>query len=90
MKQLFNDTMKGQIDRFVSIDSTGLSIANVGVASRRYRVTFKGPGGHSFGSFGLANPIDAMVAPSRRLPSFKCLASRGRRSTSAASAAARR
>src|SRR2546428_9361293 len=60
MKQLFNDTMKGQIDRFVSIDSTGLSIANVGVASRRYRVTFKGPGGHSFGSFGLANPIGAM------------------------------
>ena len=60
MKQLFNDTMKGQIDRFVSIDGTGVSITNVAVGSHRYRVTFKGPGGHSFGAFGLANPIGAM------------------------------
>ena len=71
MKQLFNDTMKGQIDRFVSIDSTGLSIAHVGVASRRYRVTFKGPGGHSFGSFGLANPIDAMGRAIAKIAEFQ-------------------
>jgi di/tripeptidase len=30
------------------------------VGSRRYRVTFKGPGGHSFGAFGLANPAHAL------------------------------
>ena len=60
MKQLFNETMKGEIDRFVSIDGTGVSITNVAVGSHRYRVTFKGPGGHSFGAFGLANPIGAM------------------------------
>src|SRR5207245_9256352 len=60
MKQLFNDTMKGQIDRFVSIDGSGVSITNVAVGSHRYRVTFKGPGGHSFGAFGLANPIGAL------------------------------
>jgi acetylornithine deacetylase/succinyl-diaminopimelate desuccinylase-like protein len=60
MKELFGATLKGQIDKFVSIDGTGLGIANVGVGSNRYRVTFKGPGGHSFGSFGMANPIQAM------------------------------
>src|SRR5437667_10065156 len=60
MKQLFNDTMKGHIDRFVSIDGTVLHVTNVAVGSHRYRVTFKGPGGHSFGAFGLANPIGAM------------------------------
>src|SRR5438876_6323089 len=60
MKQLFNDTMKGQIDRFVSIDGTGVSITNVAVGSHRYRVTCKGPGGHSFGAFGLANPMGAL------------------------------
>jgi len=60
-----------EIDRFVSIDSTGLSIANVGVASRRYRVTFKGPGGHSFGSFGLANPIDAMGRAIAKIAEFQ-------------------
>jgi tripeptide aminopeptidase len=30
------------------------------VGSLRYRVTFKGPGGHSYGAFGLANPIHAL------------------------------
>jgi len=60
VKQLFNETLKGQIDAFVSIDGTGVHVTNVAVGSHRYRVTFKGPGGHSFGAFGLANPIGAM------------------------------
>jgi acetylornithine deacetylase/succinyl-diaminopimelate desuccinylase-like protein len=60
VKQLFNDTLKGTIDRFVSIDGTGLGITHVAVGSLRYRVTFKGPGGHSYGAFGLSNPIHAL------------------------------
>jgi acetylornithine deacetylase/succinyl-diaminopimelate desuccinylase-like protein len=60
MKELFRTTMKDQIDRFVSIDGTGVHVTNVAVGSHRYRVTFKGPGGHSFGAFGIANPIGAM------------------------------
>jgi tripeptide aminopeptidase len=60
VKQLFNDTLKDRIDRFVSIDGTGVHITNVAVGSHRYRVTFKGPGGHSFGAFGLASPMGAM------------------------------
>mgnify|MGYP003694599895 CR=1 FL=1 len=60
MKELFSETLKDQIDRFVSIDGTGVHVTNVAVGSHRYRVTFKGPGGHSFGAFGLANPIGAM------------------------------
>jgi tripeptide aminopeptidase len=60
VKQMFNETLKDQIDRFVSIDGTGIHVTNVAVGSHRYRVTFKGPGGHSFGAFGLANPIGAM------------------------------
>jgi acetylornithine deacetylase/succinyl-diaminopimelate desuccinylase-like protein len=60
MKQLFNETLKGDVDTFVSIDGTGLSVSHTFVGSHRYRVTFKGPGGHSFGAFGLANPINAL------------------------------
>ncbi len=60
MKSLFFDSLKGQIDQFVSIDGTGLGIVNTGVGSNRYKVTFKGPGGHSYGAFGMANPIQAM------------------------------
>jgi tripeptide aminopeptidase len=60
VKELFNTTLKDQIDRFVSIDGTGIHVTNVAVGSHRYRVTFKGPGGHSFGAFGMANPMGAM------------------------------
>lgn len=60
VKFLFNEGMKGQIDRFVSIDGTGLGITHIAVGSLRYRVTFKGPGGHSYGAFGLSNPMHAL------------------------------
>ena len=60
VKTLFNETLKGQIDRFVSVDGTGLGITHIGVGSYRYRITFKGPGGHSYGAFGIANPVHAL------------------------------
>jgi acetylornithine deacetylase/succinyl-diaminopimelate desuccinylase-like protein len=60
VKALFTETLKDQIDKFVSIDGTGVHVTNTAVGSHRYRVTFKGPGGHSFGAFGLANPMGAM------------------------------
>jgi tripeptide aminopeptidase len=59
-KALFNDSLKGQIDRFVSIDGTGLGMTRVGVGSFRYRLAYKGPGGHSYGAFGRVNPIHAL------------------------------
>jgi len=60
IKTLFAETLQGQIDRFVSIDGTGLHITRVAVGSHRYRVAFSGPGGHSFGAFGTANPVHAL------------------------------
>ena len=60
MKSLFFDSLKGQIDKFISVDGTGLGITHIGVGSNRYKVVFKGPGGHSYGAFGMANPIQAM------------------------------
>ena len=52
---------KDRIKNFIAIDGGDQStITNGGVGSRRYRVTFKGPGGHSYGAFGLVNPAFAM------------------------------
>jgi acetylornithine deacetylase/succinyl-diaminopimelate desuccinylase-like protein len=45
---------------FISIDGTGLSLTTRAVGSHRYTVTFSGPGGHSYGDFGMPNPIHAM------------------------------
>lgn len=71
VKQLFKETMAGQIDRFVSIDGTGLGITTTGVGSLRYRVTFRGPGGHSYAAFGLANPIGAMGRAIAKISEFQ-------------------
>jgi acetylornithine deacetylase/succinyl-diaminopimelate desuccinylase-like protein len=61
VKALFRDTLKDQIDFFISIDGTSINrVTSAGVGSYRYRVTFKGTGGHSYGAFGLANPIHAL------------------------------
>lgn len=52
---------KDRIKTFFSMDGTdGSRIVNGGVGSKRYRVTFNGPGGHSYGAFGLVNPMTAM------------------------------
>jgi len=52
---------KDRIRNFIAIDGGDQStITNGGVGSRRYRVTFKGPGGHSYSAFGLVNPAFAM------------------------------
>lgn len=51
-----------RIDQFISVDGTGSTgITHMGLGSHRYRVTFLGPGGHSWGAFGLANPTHAMA-----------------------------
>jgi len=61
VKALFDDTLKDRIDMFISIDVGSVSsITSFGVGSYRYRVTFKGPGGHSYAAFGLVNPIHAL------------------------------
>jgi tripeptide aminopeptidase len=71
MKSLFYDSLKGQIDKFISVDGTGLGITNIGVGSNRYKVTFKGPGGHSYGAFGMANPIQAMGRAMAKIDAFE-------------------
>jgi acetylornithine deacetylase/succinyl-diaminopimelate desuccinylase-like protein len=71
MKSLFFDSLKGQIDKFVSVDGAGLGITHIGVGSNRYKVTFKGPGGHSFGAFGMANPIQAMGRAIAKIDAFE-------------------
>jgi tripeptide aminopeptidase len=52
---------KGRIKSFFSVESGGVdSLTNSGVGSKRYHVTFNGPGGHSYGAFGLVNPMFAL------------------------------
>lgn len=52
---------KDRIAAFFSMDGTdGSRVVNGGTGSKRYRITFRGPGGHSYGAFGIVNPMAAM------------------------------
>ena len=54
---------KYAIARFIALDgSSPERIVDTAVGSRRYRVTFTGPGGHSFAAFGTVNPAFALGA----------------------------
>lgn len=57
-KKLFSDY--NDIDGFITIDGTGVGrITYLATGSHRFKVTYKGPGGHSFGQFGLPSAIHA-------------------------------
>ncbi len=60
VKHLFRDGGP-RIDAFIAVDGGGDSnITAQALGSRRYRVTFEGPGGHSWGAFGTGNPAHAL------------------------------
>ncbi|SFE91762.1 M20/M25/M40 family metallo-hydrolase [Spirosoma endophyticum] len=50
-----------KIDSYIAVDGHGIDgITHRGLGSHRYRITFKGPGGHSYGAFGIVNPHGAL------------------------------
>jgi len=50
------------VDQFIAIDGGGDNrVVNQALGSRRYIVTITGPGGHSWGDFGLGNPAHALA-----------------------------
>lgn len=71
VKHLFDRELKGRVDQFISVDGAGHGITHSAVGSRRYRITFKGPGGHSYGAFGLPNPIHALGRAIARIAEFQ-------------------
>jgi tripeptide aminopeptidase len=60
-----------RVDAFISFDGPGMErITHAALGSRRYRVRLKGPGGHSWGDFGAANPVHAMGRAVARLAAY--------------------
>ncbi|MEP6636713.1 MAG: M20/M25/M40 family metallo-hydrolase [Acidobacteriota bacterium] len=60
-----------RIDAFISFDGSGVErITNGALGSRRYRVQLRGSGGHSWGDFGVPNPVHALGRAISRLASY--------------------
>src|SRR5881628_1022152 len=64
VKHLLNGKREGGNGKpagFIALDGAGLErVVHRALGSRRYRVTFRGPGGHSWAAFGVANPANAV------------------------------
>ncbi len=59
IKAFFRDN--ADVDGFIAVDGVGSKdIVYLATGSRRYEVTYRGPGGHSFSTFGVPSAIHAM------------------------------
>lgn len=60
VRHLVEEELKGRITNFIALDASGYDIVTREIGSNRYRVTFSGPGGHSYFEFGRPSAIHAM------------------------------
>ena len=60
VRHLFETELRGRVTHFISVDDTGFEMTKDAVGSYRYRVAYKGPGGHSYSDFGVPNPVHAL------------------------------
>ena len=67
VKHLFEDP-SFRPHAFIALDGPGMDrIVHRALGSRRLRATFKGPGGHSWAAFGIANPAHAVGAATAQI-----------------------
>jgi acetylornithine deacetylase/succinyl-diaminopimelate desuccinylase-like protein len=61
VKHLLNGKHDVAPAAFIALDGAGLDrVIHRALGSKRYHVTFRGPGGHSWAAFGVANPANAV------------------------------
>ncbi len=73
VRHLFSEgRMAGRVSAFVSFDGAGVEfITHQALGSRRYRVTLIGPGGHSWGDFGVVNAVHALGRVIARMADYR-------------------
>ena len=73
VRHLFSEgRLAGKVSSFISFDGPGVEyITHQALGSRRYRVTLDGPGGHSWGDFGVVNPVHALGRIVARLADYR-------------------
>jgi tripeptide aminopeptidase len=70
VKNLFNT--RNDLDGFISIEpGSPAQITYLATGSLRYQVTYRGPGGHSFGDFGIPSAVHALGRAISMISSIK-------------------
>ncbi|MCI0664667.1 MAG: M20/M25/M40 family metallo-hydrolase [Acidobacteria bacterium] len=73
VRHLFSEgRLAGRVTAFISFDGPGVDfITHQALGSRRYRVKLFGPGGHSWGDFGVVNPVHALGRAIARISDYR-------------------
>ncbi|HZS04095.1 MAG TPA: M20/M25/M40 family metallo-hydrolase [Blastocatellia bacterium] len=73
VRHLFSEgKVAHRVSAFISFDGPGIDfITHQALGSRRYRVTLEGPGGHSWGDFGVVNPVHALGRVVAKLAEYR-------------------
>ncbi len=72
VRHLFSEgKLAKRVSSFISFDGPGVDfITHQALGSRRYRITLEGPGGHSWGDFGVVNPVHALGRAVARMADY--------------------
>jgi acetylornithine deacetylase/succinyl-diaminopimelate desuccinylase-like protein len=70
VRHLFAGELRTRTAYFLSVDDDEFDIIREAVGSNRYRVSYLGPGGHSFSDFGTPNPAHALGRAIARIADF--------------------
>ena len=73
VRHLFTEgKVANRVSAFISFDGPGIEwLTHQALGSRRYRITLEGPGGHSWGDFGVVNPVHALGRVVARLAEYR-------------------
>jgi tripeptide aminopeptidase len=73
VRHLFSEgRLAGKVSGFVSFDGSGVNyITHQALGSRRFRVKLEGPGGHSWGDFGVVNPVNAIGRAIAKIAAYR-------------------
>ena len=75
VRHLVDSSLARRMDYFISVDGGGRTITSRAVGSHRYRVTYSGGGGHSFGDFGRPSATHALGRAIASIATFRVPAS---------------
>jgi tripeptide aminopeptidase len=68
---LTRSSWANRVDAFISFDGAEIArVTNRALGSRRYRVLMSGIGGHSWGDFGVVNPVNALARAITKLANY--------------------
>lgn len=70
VRHLLERELPGQVDYFLTVDVDEFEVVNRAAGSRRYEITYRAPGGHSYTDFVMPHPIHALGRAIAKLAAF--------------------